>query len=234
MGAGSTGAGVGITTYRDAVLTDTPVSYWRLWDTGTTAVDARGVSNGTINGSPTTGVTSPISDTGAKAMTFNGSTTQNITIPHQAALAITGDMTIEAWLNMSSTAAINGILTKCQAAGNPNPFEYRVSSGTPTNQLVIDSGSSFTVLASPGNLTAATWQLVAVTITSGGTYGFYVNGALVGTTSNTATTRTDGGLQLMIAGRQDSSYGLSGSICEVAIYNTVLTATRLLAHYNAR
>nr|MDQ6915319.1 hypothetical protein [Actinomycetota bacterium] len=69
--------------YASAVLTDNPISYWRLGETGgTTAADAMAVNPGTYGSGPTLGANSLISaDTANKAVQFDGAT-QYVRVPN--------------------------------------------------------------------------------------------------------------------------------------------------------
>jgi len=91
-----------------------------------------------------------------------------------------------------------------------------------------------------GTLLANTWYLLAVTC-GAGTAKLYINGVLKASGADN-TLPTAAQLSATSVGywnfNQTSdaaapSYGWHGYLQELAIYNSVLTAARLLAHYNA-
>jgi hypothetical protein len=60
----------------------------------------------------------------------------------------------------------------------------------------------------------------------------YVNGALQATTASGQTVPNHTG-PLTLGDASWGSYGMSGSLDEVAIYSTVLTGQQVTEHYNA-
>lgn len=86
--------------YSDRVIADGASYYWRLGETvGTTAVDEKGLANGTISGGVTLNQPGAIND-GTTAMTFDG-TTGKITTTVPVSMPV--PVTFEVWLRTTET-----------------------------------------------------------------------------------------------------------------------------------
>src|SRR5439155_8794366 len=93
-----------VRSYRDAVLGDTPVSYWRLEEASgvVVAADSAGVNPGSRSDGVTRAQPGALAD-GSAAAQFNGATAY-VRVPNSAAVQLAGDLTIELWLNVSLAA----------------------------------------------------------------------------------------------------------------------------------
>jgi hypothetical protein len=229
----SGGGGGGGMTYDETVLADDPVAYWLLNETsGYVVADATG--NGHTGAyestySPgvgyTLGVTGPCSD---EELAWEGTTGNGyISVPHSSALAITGDITLEGWVEMATIPTYGWLITKDSGA-TPSSYDFTVAWGGDglflTRGGVSNAGSAV--------LTTNVWHHVAVTM-SGTAVTYFVDGASAGTTTITATI-TDAGAPVTIGTRGDFYTPLIGKLAKVAVYNTALSGTRIAAHYAAR
>jgi hypothetical protein len=217
--------------YRDAILA-TPglVSYWRLGErSGTTAADQAGGNAGAYTGGVTLGAPGAVTD-GDTAALFDGSSGY-VNVPSSANLALTGDMTSEAWVKPTDYGNYNGIVGKTR--GNlPAPYDFYLSqgSGVPTflrgdgtwGQVGVVSGSN----APP----VGRWSHIVVTV-SGNTVTHYLNGVQNGSGTLTSTGQ-DAGTALRIGSRNDLVTMFKGGIDEVAVYGAALTPTQVSNHYN--
>jgi hypothetical protein len=220
--------------YRAAVLADSPTSYWRLGETsGTTAADEIGANAGSYVASPTLGASGIFP--GNPAVTLNGSTQY----ASAGTIAIPGAITLESWVKVTSAAALQMTVSNYNAAGS-TAFYLSVFGGLARGFIGSNPASSKKVSNSSSSIPLSQWVHIVATWDGGSTSAalIYVNGAL-----NTATESNDTfssvaatGLQTIIGARHNgagkSAY-LSGSLDEVAIYPTALSAARVLAHYNA-
>src|SRR5215471_5997902 len=136
-------------TYKDQVIADGAIAYWRLDElSGTTAVDIIGGNNGTISGGVTLGQTGALAD-GNKAMAFDGSSGK-IAVPNGAYKQFgTGPLTIEAWAKPTVTpsfqqvfdvandgdASIAGVLIT--ANGTQYSAEVHPGGGTAGNSVSV-------------------------------------------------------------------------------------------------
>ena len=224
--------------YATQVLADSPRGYWRLNETGgSTAIDSSGNGlNGTYVGTPTLGTTGATTGT---AMTLAGDSpaASYVQVPHNSLLAITGDITMEAWVNLTASSNYWWILFK-GITGNPSSYSWRFDNTETRATAYIGDGSTQMPLRAAGdgsaNVTLSTWAHVAMTITAAGASTAYLNGVAVGTDAN-ALTRTDDGGPLFIGTRNgDFLTGFNGSLDEVAVYASVLSPSRIASHYAAR
>jgi hypothetical protein len=83
--------------YRAQVVTDGPVGYWRLGESGgTTAGDETGANPGAYQGAPTLGVSGALASNSNTAASFNGSS-QYVDVPSSVSLNVSSGVTVEAW-----------------------------------------------------------------------------------------------------------------------------------------
>lgn len=201
-------------SYRALVMSDAPAAYWRLGETsGTTAVDERGTSNGTYSGGHTLGATGALVNDANTAVDFNGSTGQ-VSVPSVPALALTSQVTIEAWVNPDTLAGTRFVVNK------GTWYYLYILNGTTV--FGIHSGGSYLYLTSPA-VTAGAWQHLVGTY-DGANLVLYRNGVIVAQAPSTgAITSTTAPVVV--------SQAFDGRLDEVAVYGTALTQAQALAHY---
>jgi len=219
-------------SYSNVILaTSGVVDYYRLADaTGsTTAVDSvRTTNNGTWSGSPTLRTAGAIRADSNTAATFDG-VNDYATVPR----SISTSFSIEFWFKSAtgigtSTNWYDGAgLVDAEVNGYTDDFgtslmqDGRVCAGT---------GNPDTTICTSAGYTDNTWHYVVFTRSSTGALTLYLDGAsratgTGGTTALTApTTIHFGSLQTGI-----NFY--TGSLDEIALYNTVLPATTITNHY---
>jgi hypothetical protein len=218
----------GSSAYSNAVLGDSPAAYWRLGETsGTTAVDATGADNGTYTNSPTLNQTSLLAaDTTNKAVSFDG-TNDNVKIASSASLGLSSPLTLEAWIKPTSLPASGSfasILTKAES--------YSLQFNGPKLEFTImQSGTRKRLQAPSGAIVAGqTYHLVGTY--DGTTQRLYVNGTQVASAalSGAATVNSN---PLVIGSWNGAEEFFKGTIDEVAVYGSTLSAARVAAHYQA-
>jgi chitodextrinase len=185
---------------------------------GTTVADFSGNGNsGTI-----IGVTWTPDGKYGNALTFNG-TSSRVDIPDSASLHLTSGMTLEAWVDPTSSP--NGwkdVVYK----GNDN---YYLESST--NRMAPAGGGTFG--GSNANtygtaaVTANVWTHLAVTY-DGATLRLYVNGSLAGSQAKTGLLTTSTNM-LQIGG--DSIFGqyFQGTIDEIRVYDGAIAQADIAA-----
>ena len=185
--------------------------------TGTTVSDASG--NG-LNGIVANGAWTTVGKFG-NALVFNGTSTL-VTINDSASLHLTNAMTLEAWVNPSVVSSAWGDVVY---KGNDN---YYLEATTTSGGVPCGAGTFGTAdVGAFGTAVLAlnTWTHIATTY-DGATLRFYVNGVQVSTLAQTGAMVTSSN-PLQIGG--DSIYGqyFQGTIDEVRVYNTTLTAAQI-------
>jgi RHS repeat-associated protein len=226
----ATGTSTG--TYPASVTADKPVGYWRLDEpAGIVAQDRSGSNNaGTYS---TTGIT--LGQPGALATdpdpstTLDGST-GNVLIPASSTLNVAGPLTIEAWINKSIQTT--GPIVEYDNGSTYGVHLWNYSTWDSLYVSFMDtSGTGHTVQSAAGLLKTGAWYQVAAVYD--GAYGsLYVDGTLVARTYlGSFTPQTS--FPLYIGKRPIGPYLFAGSVADVAVYPYALTASRILAHYNA-
>ena len=218
-------------SYISAILGETPyvnyqtdantVGLWHLDEiSGSSAYikDSAGVYNGTPTG---TTYTSNGKIGGARA--FNGSS-DYIQVGTSSSLLLNRDFTIDAWIK-PTTASFTGSIISHGASD----WYLRIVSG----QINFLESQISSIVTGSTVLPANTWAHVAVTVNASGVINLYVNGALDGTATTTAT--FNDGSQIVTIGRETPSGSASeyfnGSIDEVRISNTTRTAEQIRQAY---
>jgi hypothetical protein len=236
--------------YHQQILADSPVMYYRLNEViGTTAFNsgstgiaggATGIA-GTYNGTYTlnqAGFTS-----GGGSVLFSGTSASCVNTSITTGYTT---LSIEFFFNAdgSNTQPMQFIVGKTiydpQTAsdfpvavvwdGSINKLRFRLSTG---NDLTVDAEVLSNVLT-PGQ----DYHVVA-TYSAGGTAALWVNGVSQGSVSTATITINSNTVPWRIGAAQEAGVGVGvsafkGRIGEVAIYNTVLSSTRIAAHYAAR
>jgi hypothetical protein len=221
-------AGLNLQSSQEGTLSNGLVGYWPFDGndiSGTTAYDRSGQGN---NGTLTNGPTKAMGKVG-QALSFDGSD-DYIDVPDSAALSLTGDMTISAWVNPSNLANIHGIIGKTYS-NVPGPYDYYIDTdtgggcgGTGPNKRAFyrGNGGIYAYVCSKSAIVANKWQHVAVTM-SGTTVTHYLDGVPDGA-GTLSTTIADSNTALRIGSRNDDYTKMFGALDEPRIYNRALSA----------
>ncbi len=195
---------------------------------GTTLSAADATSN--TNNGTITGATARIGQMDGAA-NLSG-TPQYINIGTGALVGITGNMTIEAWVNPTDYSNFNGILSK--TAGNqPKPYDFYLvqGSGIPVLFRGNGTGANSNVNATTAPPTGV-WSHIVVT-TSGSTVNHYLNGVPNGSGNlGPAGTPANGTDIAYIGTRSDLATRFKGGIDEVRISNGNLSADWIKTEFN--
>lgn len=224
---GATEVWSGAIPYRTEVLVDSPTAYYRLGESsGTTATDEQGAHNATYIGAPTLGV--------AGAVVGNTSITTAVGKygrKNTAVLNGSTPFTLEAWAKTSSAANQN-----VMAIGNASFTKYAGIYIAPTTGragvYANGNGGTTHIATSTSSFNDGGWHHIVGVVQSTGLQ-VYVDGALVGSLTQSITSATDYAI-LAIGAFTGGADPLIGSLDECAAYPTALSAARILAHYNAR
>lgn len=225
--------GTATSAYATAVLADGPTAYYRLDEaSGAVAGDSSGnAHDGTYVGGVTLGTAGSLSGDADTAVTLDGSSGY-ISIPHVAAFDLTGNLTLECLVFVTSRAVYQMMITNALGnGGTTNTFEFRIDL---TTGLPVLTQATTTYSQVWGTLPVPLSQWVHLAVTkSGTTIQHYLNGATngSGTITGAVTTHTQ---PLRLGWRDDAagSQALNGRLDEAAIYPTALSGARILVHAN--
>jgi hypothetical protein len=215
-------------SYASVVGADAPVGWWRLGETsGTTAANQAGGSAGTYAGGVTLDQPSLLAtDMVNRAVAFNGSTGR-VSVSSSAALQLTNHFSLEAWIkptSLPSSGAFRTVLTKAES--------YSLQFNGPRMEFtVIQSGTRRRLQAPSGAIVAGGTYHVVGTF-DGSTQRLYVNGTQVASAALTGSATTNANT-LYVGSWDGASEFFSGTIDEPAVYNVVLSASQVAAHYRA-
>ena len=172
-------------------------------------------NNGTVSGASFNHIVGKLGG----AFNFPGSGSNNISFGDQDEL-IGNDMSYVAWVNVTGTTSIGGIMSKLTGSTG---FQIRRNKVGALASAEIFANSLNPVLIHRDFFVANQYVHLGVTIDSGGTIRLYRNGLLVNTTSSTGV--TDNPVDFTIG--SDGTDPLSGTIDEVGVYNRTLSSKEI-------
>jgi hypothetical protein len=210
------------------VLASSPVSYWRLGDSGSTAADETGANPGSYSGA-TLGQPGAIAcDVNASA-SFNG-TSSYMTAPSSSSLNMTSAVTVELWAKRRSISGTYQVLVGKPGDGQSQNENYAVWL-TNSNRYIAYFGNGSTYVAvQTAAVTDTNWHYVVAT-DDGSTAKIYLDGVLAASASTSLKLTADS-KPLNIGRANSNNYFYNGWIDDVAVYRTALPAATVTAHYN--
>ncbi len=216
--ANSNAISVAALTYDQQVAADSPNAWWKLNDASGNPVDSSG--NGltqTVNGSPTYHAPGPGATAAPFAMTFPVYGSSYLQRNGASAFLALGDVfTVECWVKRNAAQGATQILVQKVGA-------YYILFTSSDNLQLQRQGLS-NICTSTTTLTdTASWHHLVAT-KNGAAVHLYIDAVDV-TGAVTNDTFTDTITDLTFAG--------SGSMAQVALYPTALSAARVSAHYAA-
>ena len=218
-------------SYDNEVAKDSPIARWRLDETsGTTAADSIGSNNGTYAGA--TLDQAPLINAG-RSILLSGSGS-GITIPDATNLSFpSGSFSLETWFSTSGTSTAS-LIIKDTSGSIFGEYEL-VLNASGTLYCTVRPGNSgspnVTVTAGRQFNDGVLHHAVAVFVPNG-TLNLYVDGILYASATHSISGSFDSTSSLRL-GRSSGGNYLAGKLDEVALYASALSATRILAHYNA-
>lgn len=216
--------------YTDTVLLDSPVAFWPMNETtGTTIHDISGNNyNGTLSGVYQINQPSLLPSDEGRSIYLSGNTSR-IVLPNVAALNNQAyPVSLEAWIYLTNAANKAVIM----AMGSSNSPAMAISSMT-ANRISYGNTGAGNGVASTNVIASAQAYHIVITVDNQGNVIFYVNGQSAGTGQLTATYTGSGAGMLGTYPQAPTTYVLQGNIQFFAFYNTLLSPTRVIAHYNA-
>jgi len=214
-------------SYASTILADGPKAYYRLDESGCCAAsDSSGNGYGASYASSglTYSVTGGLTGDGDAAITssYNGAavTRTDAFLPSGSAAR-----TFEVW-EKTSTSGVFALLSY-GATGTNQYVAIDIGSG-PT--LSLDGYGNYVQRTAPYSLEDGTWHYLAVSF-DGTTAYLYIDGQQIGSGAVPLATVASQGLWLGAA--QDGASAFPGSLDEVAIYPSALSASQISGHWRA-
>ncbi|HET6252086.1 MAG TPA: LamG-like jellyroll fold domain-containing protein [Tepidisphaeraceae bacterium] len=226
-------------SYSAAVSANSPVSYYRLEETSGTSAADLGSANiaGTYTGNYTQGQAGiPGGDTTDNAAAFNtnGTYTGYVGVPSYTAIT-NYPVTIEAFIKTSTangsdaTPEIAGIASTTDSASN---LCIDLQSGVAGLKFRNDAAQN--LITGGGNIANGSWHQVVGVFDSATQRELYVDGTLAN--SSTISTTFPTGINTFGIGTLDRATPadyINGTIDEVSVYNTALTAAQIHTQFVA-
>jgi Concanavalin A-like lectin/glucanases superfamily len=215
--------------YATVVTGDAPVSYWRLGESsGTVAADQLSANPGTYSAmGATLGATSLLATAPTNTALGLDGVTGSVKVAQSTSLSFTNAFSLEAWIKPASLPATGGwasVVTKAES--------YSLQFNGPRMEFtVIQSGTRRRCQAPAGAVVAGSTDHVVGTF-DGATQRLYLNGAQVASCALTGSASVTTN-PLYLGSWDGSSELLKGTLDEVAVYNSVLSATQVARHYAA-
>ena len=215
--------------YRDVIVADTPISYWRLGESsGTTAVDQMSAHPGTYVGGPTLGVAGPLVGDPNTAVTLDGST-QYVSVADSSAFRFPGTapFSAEIWFRHTADATYRRVIGAENGSGQGwHIYSQNAAWG------FVRSGTGGAAEVTDGTPAGSAW-VHAIATYDGATMRLYENGNEIPLpVSSSQSLPSD---TTFFVGR----YGgtpvsmFNGTVDEPAIYGYALTPAEVAAHFAA-
>jgi hypothetical protein len=204
-------------------FTDNPVAWWRLDEPSGLTIDEMNGSGGSVVGGVVRGVDGPLY-AGDESYDFNG-TTGGVNIPDQAKLDVGDVFTLEAWIAISPTNGTVGVRTFMSKESGG--YQFSVIDGF---LAIVKAGTAViatsTIAPSVGNFHHVVWTK------NGATNVIYIDKVVrTGTVTNQTITNNAQPFHIGYEGPDGEFF--EGTINDVLIYGTPLSAARVAAHYDA-
>ncbi len=226
-------------SYTNSVLDLNPLHYWRLGESsGTTATDLGSATNdGTYAGSVTIGATGALSNDTDTAADFNG-TTDYVDVGN---FNVAGSgITLTAWFNADDFGTTDQrIISKAHSSAEADHTwmlsTVERSPGVYSLRFRVDAGGTTnTLIASSGSITAGQWHHAAATYDdASGSMKLYLDGVEVGSMTHSVGGSVTPSTDNVYIGANPEGAGLygvfDGRIDEVAVFEQALTSSEILA-----
>lgn len=189
-----------------------------------TAIVLKQAGSGALPGS----VGGSLSGDSNTARSLDGSA-QYGTVPNNASLSYTNNFSVELWLKRTNSGTLQAVAGKPLTSTTQNE-NYAIWI-TAANKVEFQTGNGTTsqILDSTGAITDTSWHHVVATFASGAMKMYVDNGAPATATAPFTTVVTN--TATLDIGRSATSNYFNGSLDEIALYPTALTANQVGSHY---
>jgi len=225
-----TPAGSDATTsaYRDAVLADDPIGYWRLGGaTGTAHDETVAGEDGAYVGSCAVAPGAIANDPDA-ATKLDG-TSCNVTLPDAFDFPGNVPFTIELWVSAPPPGTSFRHLFAKETRNAQNPIDGYSMVISPNVGIELERVVASAIVKTPAQALPANTFVHAVTTFDGAKMSLYVDGVLVGSTAD-ATPATSISTPALIGATSTGGF-FDGTLDEVVVYAKALDPARIAAHH---
>lgn len=202
-----------------------PACYWRMGEAAGNLADSSGNANtATAHGAPTYSVTGAIPGDSNTAISLPGNGANYFEVANSPSVDTGDTFSIVAWIKKAVNNAAMAIVSR---PGDGYDFRF-----TAANKLNLTKCFVSSIVDSTVTVDDTDWHLVAVT-KAGATVHLYIDGAdVTGTVTNAAIVANAGVIHI---GRnaQDGGVPWNGSLDELMIFSTALTADQIMGLYMA-
>ena len=168
----------------------------------------------------------------SSALSFDG-VNDSAKVFHSSSLDLVNQWTLESWIFRKTTGRFDPIIEKYNWQGGFGGFTLRI---VETNKLIANviNGQTATGVESGITIDAQQWYHVAATFDSSQkNLKLYVNGVLVGVTSDVTITPLSSNVSLKIGARGDESGGyFNGQIDDARVWNVARTQAQIQASFS--
>jgi hypothetical protein len=217
--------------YRDVILADNPVAYYRLGEaSGTTAADERAFQAGTYVNAPILAQPGALAGDANTAVAFDG-TTQRVDVGDLKISAQT-DATVELWFKATDGGTNRWMFSESSTLTDTPLFGVILEAGKVRVLWRNDANGVVNLYSPAATYNDAQWHHVVATKV-GTALRLYVDGGEVvtGTTPGGAISLNTS--TIAAVRRAAVSLWYAGTLDEVAVYNYALTAAKVAEHYQA-
>lgn len=219
------------TAMRGGSVNPLNTSLYAVYKAESNANDSLSAYNGTAQG----GLTYSAGKSG-NAFTFNG-TNAYVSLPNNSLNSLTGDFSINLWVNVANTNTFQTLLSAFEYNGT-NYYGFTLFNYGYTRFDIYNGTTSFITLQEPSANPYSTWYMITITRKASTSTKIYYNGTLKASNTNTTNPVYNLPTYTNIGVRNSSGAGIQyyagngTEIDELNIWNKELTSTEVTDLYN--
>ena len=222
-------------SFEELIVADHPVSWWRLDESpsSTTFADAMGRHDGAWVAGPTLGAAGVVAGSTNTAAQFTLASQSYGEVPF--AFDLNGQtITVECWVKTANISDTLVPVSSWVAAPNKRGYMF-VKDGPAWNSAFSFDNTNIYTFVGIGSIRPNEWTHLAFSSSPSEGWSVYMNGVLTdGPFSASGWLVNISGpfrIGTDVPGAGDYNNFFDGTIDEVAVYNTVLSSSNILAHY---
>jgi hypothetical protein len=167
------------------------------------------------------------------SLALSSASSQYAEAPDSTSLSITGDLTLQCWVNFTTLPTAGNqmsIIQKATSVGNQWSYAFQIfnTAGTYSlNGVTSADGNATTDVSVTWTPSIATWYHLAMVVTVGVKTQFFVAGVQQGANQAGPASIFDGTSVLRLGANQTPSQFLNGKIDDVRVYSVARTAANI-------